>query len=111
VFDDSAESGPVPSTGRRDVEQLIAIGLANATLATAYLAWRRQYRGQLLLLAGTGWVLFFVGLAVAFQVLPYGPQLFLVGCIVGAVMQHTHDAARLRPAVGGSDKLSVTAQP
>lgn len=82
------------------MELTIPTGLASAALATAYLAWRRHYRGRLLLLAGTGWVLFFLGLALAFQVLPYGPQLFLVGCIVGAIIQHVSDAARRRPDIG-----------
>ncbi len=85
------------------MELMIPLGLASAALATAYLAWRRHYRGQLLLLAGTGWVLFFLGLALAFQVMPYGPQLFLIGCIVGAVIQHVHDAARRRLDVGVED--------
>ncbi len=81
------------------MELMIPTGLASAALATAYLAWRRHYRGRLLLLAGTGWVLFFLGLALAFQVLPYGPQLFLVGCIVGAIIQHVFDAAGRRSDV------------
>jgi hypothetical protein len=54
----------------------------------------------LLVLAGIGWALYFVGLAAAFQVLPYGPQLFLVGCIVGAIIQYVADAARRRMSVG-----------
>lgn len=86
------------------MELMIPMGLGSAALATAYLAWRRHYRGQLLLLAGTGWVLFFLGLALAFQVLPYGPQLFFIGCLVGAVLQHVHDAARRRPDVGVEDR-------
>jgi 4-hydroxybenzoate polyprenyltransferase len=84
--------------------EMIAVGLASSALATAYLAWRRHYRGQLLLLAGAGWVLFFVGLAAAFQVPPYGPQLFLIGCIVGAVIQRASDSARRRPDVGVEDE-------
>ena len=82
------------------MEMMIATGLASAGAATAYLAWRRHYRGRLLLLAGTGWMLFFLGLAAAFQVLPHGPQLFLVGCIVGAIIQYVADAARRRTDVG-----------
>jgi len=85
------------------MELMIAIGLVSAALATAFLAGRRRYRGRLLLLAGAGWVVFFVGLAVAFQVLPYGPQLFIIGCIAGAVIQHVSDAARRRPDVGVED--------
>lgn len=82
------------------MEAMLAVGLASAALGVAHLAWRRRLRGRLLVLAGIGWALFFVGLAAAFQVLPYGPQLFLVGCIVGAIIQYVADAARRRMSVG-----------
>lgn len=66
---------------------LTGLALGSAALAVAYLAARRRYRGRLLVLAAAGWGLFFIGLAAAFQVLPYGPQLFLVGGIAGAILQ------------------------
>ncbi len=79
---------------------MIAVGLASSALAISYLAWRRHYRGQLLLLAGAGWVLFFIGLAAAFQVVPDGPTLFLVGCIAGAIIQRVSDGARRQTSLG-----------
>ena len=85
------------------MEPMLAVGLVSSALGVAYLAWRRRYRGRLLVLAGIGWALFFVGLAAAFQVLPYGPQLFLVGCIAGAIIQHVSDAARRRSDFGVED--------
>jgi hypothetical protein len=75
------------------MEAMVLAGLVSSALATAYLAWRRHYRGLRLLLAATGWVLFFIGLAAAFQVMPYGPQLFLVGCVTGVVIQLASNGA------------------
>lgn len=69
------------------MEPMIIIGIVSAAVATGYLARRRRYRGLRLVLASTGWVLFFVGLALAFQVMPYGPQLFLIGCVTGVIIQ------------------------
>ena len=66
---------------------MVAMGVASAAVAVGYLAWRRRFRGLRLLAAAGGWLLFFVGLAAAFQVMPYGPQLLLVGAIAGAVIQ------------------------
>lgn len=84
------------------LDQTIPVGLASAALATAYLAWRRHYRGQRLLLVGVGWVLFFIGLAAAFQVMPYGPQLFFVGCITGAIIQRASTEQRASTDAHGS---------
>ena len=73
--------------GRTMLGQMIATGLASAGLAVLFLAWARRYRGRRLLLAAVGWVTFVVGLAAAFEAMPAGPGLFLLGCIAGSVIQ------------------------
>lgn len=81
----------------------IVVGLVSSVVAIAYLAWRRHYQWQHLLWAGGGWAMFFIVLAVAFQVAAYGPPLFLLGCVAGAMVQHAFDAEKQRTLDPGRD--------
>jgi hypothetical protein len=83
---------------------MILVGLLSAALATGYLARRRRYRGLRLVLASTGWVLFFVGLAIAFEVMPYGPQLFLIGCVTGVIVQMASTGAASQDELEGETR-------
>lgn len=78
-----------------------AIGVA---FVIGYLALRRHYTRTELLWAGGGYVLFFGGLAVAFQMGTFAPLLFLVGGIAGAMIQHAFDEEKHRRTRGRSDR-------
>lgn len=87
----------------------ILVGLAFSIAVIVWLAWVRHYRWQNLAMAGGGWTAYFLILAVLAES-PSGrePLVFMIGCLVGAVIERGFRAEQGRRKSQDQGRPSVT---